>query len=96
MNREPIEDAVVLATLADVVARVAGSTRTPSSVGRDTPLAEGYWLDSVELLEVLIACEAAFGITFDERRDFGGDSLDTLGSLVDLVQAKRGQVETRP
>jgi acyl carrier protein len=81
-------DAILLATKA-IVERVAGPARTPADSGPDTRLGDGYWLDSVELLEIVVACEQEFGILFDEARDFEGGSLDTLGSLAALVRTKR-------
>ena len=70
--------------------RVAGPSRTPADSGPDTRLSgAGFWLDSIELLEVIVACEAEFGITFDAMRDLTGSALETLGSLADLVRSKR-------
>lgn len=69
-----------------LVERIAGPSRVPAHGARDARLTEGYWLDSVELLEVLVACEATFGIAFDDTRDV--DALDTLGSLTTLVRSK--------
>jgi hypothetical protein len=40
------------------------------------------------LLEVLIACEAAFGIAFHDTRDFDGGALETLGTFTHLVRSK--------
>lgn len=83
-----MSDALV-PTIATLVARVAGPSRTPAQVTRDTRLADEYWLDSVELLEVFIACERTFAIAFDEQRDFATGSIDTLGALADLVARKQ-------
>jgi acyl carrier protein len=71
-----------------LVEHVAGASRTPPQAGPETRLTEGYWLDSVELLELMIACEAKFDVVFDERRDFENGALETLGSLTDLVRSK--------
>jgi acyl carrier protein len=84
--QDPLLDAI-----RALVERVAGPSRTPAHAGPDTRLAEGYWLDSVELLEVLIACETAFGIVFDDTRDLEGRALDTLGTLTNLVRSKLPQ-----
>jgi acyl carrier protein len=49
---------------------VAGPSRTPPDSGPQTPLSgAGLRLDSVELLEVVVACECEFGIMFDATRD---------------------------
>ena len=80
----------LLEEIQALVARVAGPDRTPPDSGGATPLAgAGFWLDSIELLEVVVACEAEFGITFDAVRDLTAPALETLGSLTDLVRSKR-------
>jgi acyl carrier protein len=78
----------LLQSIRSLVERVAGPSRSPLHAGPDTRLAEGYWLDSVELLELVISCESRFGITFDEARDFENGNLSTLGTLTHLVQSK--------
>jgi acyl carrier protein len=71
-----------------VIARVVGTSRVAADSGAETRLTDGYWLDSVELLEVLIACEQEFGIVFEETRDFAEGSLVTLGSLATLIRTR--------
>ena len=78
----------LLDTVRALVERVAGPSRTPAHAGPETRLTEGYWLDSVELLDVLIACEAELGVAFDDTRDFEGGALDTLGTFTHLVRSK--------
>jgi acyl carrier protein len=70
-----------------IVDRVA-ARRVPADVGPDTRLSEDYWLDSVEMLEVVIACETTLGVAFDERSDFESGSLRTLGTLTELLRSK--------
>ena len=71
-----MEDSV-LARVRRVVVRTAGATRTPPDPGPDTPLGEaGFWLDSVDLVEVIVACEEEFGVTFD-----GETNRDSVSSL---------------
>ena len=82
-GRDPVLDEI-----RALVERVAGPSRTPAHAGPETRLTEGYWLDSVELLELLIACEAAFGIAFHDTRDFDAGALDTLGTFTHLVRSK--------
>ena len=80
----------LLAAIRALVERVAGPSRTPPGGGPETQLSgAGFWLDSIELLEVVVACEGEFGITFDATRDFTGAALETLGSLTDLIRSKR-------
>lgn len=80
--------AVVLETVTAIVQRVAGSARTPAHVSPETRLHEGFWLDSMDLLEVVLACEQHFGIEFEESRDLTPESLDTLGGLARLIHAR--------
>jgi acyl carrier protein len=80
-----------------LVARVAGPSRTPADSGPDTPLSEGgFWLDSVDLLEVVVGCEEAFGIAFDATRDLTRDAVETLGTLAALIDGKRPPARARP
>lgn len=80
-----------------LVTRVAGPSRTPPGSGAETPLSEaGFWLDSVELLEVVVACESEFGITFDATRDLTPAAVETLGSLTELLRSKHARVPGNP
>ena len=76
-----------------IVAGVVGPKRaTAVDMTTDTPQGEGgLWMDSVELLEVIVACETAFGIIFEPAKDLVGDSLDTLGTLAALISARTRQ-----
>ena len=42
----------------------------------------------MELLQVVIACEAEFGITFEPAEDLLGDGLETLGTLADVIRRR--------
>lgn len=80
-----------------LVARVAGPSRTPAESGPGTPLSEGgFWLDSVELLEVVVGCEGEFDITFDATTDFTAGAFETLGTLATLVDGKRAATRVGP
>ena len=83
----------ILARTRAIVERVAGAHRTPPLVTRETKLADGFWLDSIEMLDVVIACETEFGIVFSEQGDLDVSSLDTLGSLVDVVAIRVAAAE---
>jgi len=73
----------------DIVAGVAGVHRTPADAGPDTPLGEdGFWLDSVDFLEVIVACEQAFGTEFGAEADVTPDNLRTVRTLAETIQAK--------
>jgi acyl carrier protein len=88
-------DDLLARTLA-IIEEVTGPGRTPPDASSGTPLADGFWLDSVELLEVLVACESEFGVLFDDRNDLQAGVFDTLGTLTDLIRNKRsaGQHES--
>ena len=87
----------LLEALRTLVTRVAGPGRAPVESGPATPLSEGgFWLDSVELLEVVVACESEFDITFDATRDFVDDAFATLGTLAALVDRKRAAAHVEP
>jgi acyl carrier protein len=87
MTSEP-----TLGQVLAVVARVAGLHRSPADAGPDTPLVDGgFWLDSVHLLEAIIACEDAFGVVFDPGTDFNDRTLTTVRTLCDLIRVKRAR-----
>lgn len=75
--------------LCTIVTGVVGDGRVPAEVDGDTPLMEGgLWLDSVELLEVILACETTFEITFKPAEDLLGDGLRSLGTLGDAIRRR--------
>ena len=72
-----------------IVVRVAGPARTPPHVNPDTSLAhDGFWLDSIAMLEVLVACEEEFGVVFDWQAELTPEVLTTIRSLADVIQKK--------
>jgi acyl carrier protein len=79
----------VLGRLLALCAQMAGADRTPPDVGPETPLREGgFWLDSVALLELIVAAETEFGVEFDPRRDFDEEPLRTVGSFAACISAR--------
>ncbi len=80
-------DAVEHAVLA-IVQRVAGSSRIPEGAGPETRLTDGFWLDSMEMLDVVLACEQQFGIVFEAGRDLTPASLETVRHLAMVVHAR--------
>ena len=75
-----------------IVAHAAGPDRTPIDAGPGTPLMDGgFWLDSVHLLEAVIACESEFGVIFDPDTDFTGPHLNTVQTLHDLIRARQAR-----
>jgi len=84
-----MDDAAMVEELRAVVARVVGARRVPADTGAGTVLRDGgLWLDSMELLQVVIACEAQFGITFKPAEDLLGDGLETLGTLAGVIRRR--------
>jgi acyl carrier protein len=79
----------ILARVRATVERVVGPLRRPTSAGSDTPLIEGgFWLGSIDLLEVVVACEHEFGIVLDPERDLTAEGLRTLETLAEVVRRK--------
>ena len=84
-----MDDEAVVERLCAIVARVIGAPRVPADAGAGTVLRDGgLWLDSMELLQVVIACEAQFGITFKPAEDLLGDGLETLGTLARVIRRR--------
>jgi acyl carrier protein len=84
-----VESTEIVARVTRIVARIAGPLRTPPDAGPQTALGDhGFWLDSVALLEVILACEEEFGLAFDPAEDFRADHLRTVQTLADVVCAK--------
>ena len=83
-----IGDDIVERVIA-LVAEIAGPERTPQEVGSDTPLTDGgFWLDSVSLVEMIVACETEFFVEFDSEEDLTTAALESIGSLVTVIQRK--------
>lgn len=80
-------DEVVVAVQA-LAERLAGAARIPPRADRQTRLSEGYWLDSLELFRLVLACEQTFGIAFDGPHDLEPATFETLGTLSDLIGEK--------
>ena len=80
-----IDHASMLARTRAVIERVAGAARTPPDVGAHTALGDGYWLDSIELLDVIVACEIEFDIVFG---DLPPAALSTLGTLTRVIESQ--------
>jgi acyl carrier protein len=78
----------VLARVLELAGRLPGARRPPEVPGPDTPLADGgFWLDSVGLLELIVACEEAFGICVDPA-DLTPERLGSAGGLAALIESR--------
>jgi acyl carrier protein len=74
-----------------VLVDVAGAERAPAEPSASCPLrADGFWFDSIDYLNAILACEQAFGITFELDSDFDSSRLRTVGDLVELVRGRGG------
>jgi acyl carrier protein len=84
MTEDPI-----LARLHALATAIAGPARALRERGPEVRLTEGgFWLNSIELLQLIVACEAEFGVVFEVDQDLTAETLRTLGSLADVVRAK--------
>lgn len=76
----------VLERVLAILSGVAGADRVPPGAGVDTPLGEnGYWMDSVDILEVILACEHEFNITLVDAEELTEEALATVGSLAAMI-----------
>ena len=79
----------VLARVLAILSSVAGADRVPQGAGAHTPLGEkGYWLDSLDMLEVILACEHEFPIILADADELTEEALATVGSLAALIARK--------
>ena len=60
---------------------------TPDSIADDTNLMQTLGIDSVQIFEVVVGCEEAFEITFEEG-DFDITAFQTVNAIADLVKRK--------
>jgi len=87
MTVDPIFDRV-----RALVVRLAGPDRTPTSITPETPLGEGgFHLDSVELLDVMLACEDEMRIAFDGDPAANVRALESLKTLTSAVRERTRQ-----
>lgn len=78
----------ILERVTAIVRRIAGPARTPAHVSGDTALGEdGFWLDSLDLLEIILACEEEFGIHLATDTDTVAQALRTVRGLATLIGA---------
>jgi acyl carrier protein len=79
---------LVAARVVREVRRIAGPSRTPADAGPDTPLTEGgFELDSVEILELIVATELAFDIEIDPTALLPAEALRDPRGLALVVEA---------
>ena len=59
----------------------------PGELDLDANLMETYGIDSVQVSELVVGTEAAFGISFEDD-DFDPTRFDTLRHIAELVRSK--------
>ncbi len=63
----------------------------PEEVTPETPFFDGGLdMDSIDVLELAVAVEQAYGVRIDNR-ELGQKVFTTLGSLADYIEANRGK-----
>lgn len=86
-----MSDEAIQKRLARIVRDVAGRGHASGEIDLSTPLRDGgLGLDSVALLELIVAVEAEFEVDFDPTTDFGAAALATLGSLSAVIERRLG------
>ena len=79
-----------MSRLVSILEEVAGPDRTPIRVGPETSINEGgFWLDSADLLEVVLACEEAFSVDIDPSTVVADGSALTVARLMNAVVMAR-------
>ena len=82
----------IVERVLEIVIAAAGATRTPADAGPDTPLCDGgFWLDSIGLLETVLACEAEFKIDFDPATEISRTQEITVRTLVAIIETRRSR-----
>ena len=81
----------VLARVLAIAAGIAGPNRTPPDAGASTPLWNGgFWLDSLDLIDLMLACDSAFGSVFDGASGLAIADTATAGELAAAIEARPG------
>ena len=89
-SEKNLKPEVTLAAVVATIGRVVGEGRIPTDSGPDLALANGgLWLGSLELVEIIVACEESFGIFLDPEVDLTPQTLRTVGHLTAALQAVR-------
>lgn len=80
----------VLARVLAIAAGIAGPNRTPPHAGASTRLWNGgFWLDSLDLIDLMLACDSAFGSVFGASGLAIADTM-TVGELAAAIEARTG------
>jgi acyl carrier protein len=77
-------EAEVTSGVTSILSRTAKQSVAPDRIDADARLAEDCGVDSIELVNLMLTLEKAFGIRISEE-ELGGATFDTVGSLVRFV-----------
>jgi acyl carrier protein len=93
---QPSSTSSTLELVLEIVRGVAGRDRTPPGAGEGTRLwGDGFWLDSIDLLDVMLACDEAFGPVFASASRAAMGDIKTVGDLVSVIEG-RGRLSGPP
>jgi len=82
-------DDLILSRVHALITQMAGPDRTPDEAGPDTLLGDsGYGFDSLDMLEVILACEREFGVAFGAGDGLTADALLSARRLADLLRTR--------
>ena len=76
-------------TLKDLIVERLFLDLDPEEIDTDTALAD-YGVDSFLLLELIVALEEMFEVTFDQS-DITSETLKSVRTLADLIQQKQAE-----
>ena len=85
MTEKSIEDA-----LREMMVERLFLKLKPEEIDVNAKLTEAYGIDSVQVSELVVGTEAAFGITFEDD-DFDPSRFDTIAHIAELVRSKLGK-----
>ena len=86
----PARDAATAARLVAIVREIVGPARAAAPIDDSTPLRDGgLGLDSVSLLELIVAVETQLEVDFDPTTDFGEAALRTVGTFAAVIERRR-------
>jgi acyl carrier protein len=89
LSRRHSSSTSALAQVLDIVSQIAGPNRKPTDPGANTRLwGGGFWLDSIDLIEVMLACDAAFGPVFASMPPSVMGDIKTVGDLAAVIEAQ--------
>jgi len=86
-------DKPVKQTLKEMIVERLFLSISPDEIPDDANLMETLGVDSVQIFEIVVGCEEAFGISFEEG-DFDITTFQTVNAIAQVVQRKQSGGET--